>query len=200
MCVAFDSAPGSVFAQQSSSAPLPVCHPANSGLDVCASARRSTRVAAADFKETSCSDPCENWAECEFCQKWYHQACVRFQVRHLAYMSPLPARAVLCVCVLHVRLAAVPPGILLAARAIPDWNVGKLRKWTDQAVTGEDKLRLQENSGTEDFPVLCPDPSCRRQREETYDMAKISKQVRLLARVAPFPAIPNSARADIMRL
>ena len=39
---------------------------------------KKTEIKASDFKQEPYEDPAEEWVECEFCNQWYHQVCVRF--------------------------------------------------------------------------------------------------------------------------
>jgi uncharacterized membrane protein YgcG len=39
---------------------------------------KSTQIAVNKFRQEQYEDPTEEWVECEFCNSWYHQVCVRF--------------------------------------------------------------------------------------------------------------------------
>jgi hypothetical protein len=41
--------------------------------------RGKQRIAATEFKPSEHAAPTEAWVECEFCETWYHQVCVRWE-------------------------------------------------------------------------------------------------------------------------
>eukprot|EP01043_Picozoa_sp_COSAG02_P084554 COSAG02_NODE_22365_length_755_cov_0.852134_1_plen_251_part_11 len=41
--------------------------------------RGKQRIAATAFKPSEHAEPTEAWVECEFCETWYHQVCVRWE-------------------------------------------------------------------------------------------------------------------------